>query len=111
MEKLVRQGLLFDTYGELLTKRQRQIYEDVVYGDLSLSEAGETYGISRQGVHDHIKRCDRILEEYEEKLRIIERRERIEGLAREALSIIDDNRDLKPHDREIRKLLESILQE
>ncbi len=60
MEKIVEQALLFDFYGELLTKHQKQIYEDVVLNDLSLSEAAENYGITRQGVHDLIKRCNRI---------------------------------------------------
>ena len=68
MEKIVEQALLFDFYGELLTKHQKQIYEDVVLNDLSLSEAAENYGITRQGVHDLIKRCNRILKGYEEKL-------------------------------------------
>ena len=70
MEKIVEQGLLYDFYGELLTDHQRHVYEDVVFNDMSLSEIAEEQGISRQGVHDLIKRCDRILAGYEEKLRI-----------------------------------------
>ena len=62
MEKIARQGLLYDFYGALLTEHQRQVYEDVVLYDLSLSEIAEEQGISRQGVHDLVKRCDRILE-------------------------------------------------
>ena len=73
MEKIVEQALLFDFYGELLTKHQKQIYEDVVLNDLSLSEAAENYGITRQGVHDLIKRCNRILKGYEEKLQLVEK--------------------------------------
>ena len=68
MEKIVEQGLLYDFYGELLTDHQRHVYEDVVFNDMSLSEIAEEQGISRQGVHDLIKRCDRILAGYEEKL-------------------------------------------
>ena len=71
MEKIARQGLLYDFYGALLTEHQRQVYEDVVLYDLSLSEIAEEQGISRQGVHDLVKRCDRILEDYEEKLQLI----------------------------------------
>ena len=59
MEKIVRQGLLYDFYGELLTEHQRHVYEDVVFHDLSLSEIAQEQGISRQGVHDLIRRCDR----------------------------------------------------
>ena len=73
MEKIVEQGLLYDFYGELLTEHQRKIYEDAVYNDLSLSEIAEMQGISRQGVHDLIKRCSRILEGYENKLHLVKR--------------------------------------
>ena len=73
MEKIVAQGLLYDFYGELLTEHQRRIYEDVIFNDMSLSEIAEEQGISRQGVHDLIKRCDRILAGYEEKLRLVEK--------------------------------------
>lgn len=71
MEKIVEQGLLYDYYGELLTEHQKKIYEDAVYQDLSLSEIAEEAGISRQGVHDLIKRCDKILQEYEDKLHLV----------------------------------------
>ncbi len=71
MEKIVRQTLLYDFYGELLTSHQKKIYEDAVFGDLSLSEIAEEQGISRQGVHDLIRRCNRIMEEYEAKLQLI----------------------------------------
>lgn len=71
MEKIVQQGMLYDFYGQLLTERQRQIYEDVVLRDLSLSEIAKEQGISRQGVHDLVRRCDRALEEYEEKLHLV----------------------------------------
>lgn len=73
MEKIVEQGLLYDFYGELLTEHQRQIYEGIVYENLSLSEIAEEQGISRQGVHDLIRRCDRILQDYESKLHLVER--------------------------------------
>lgn len=73
MEKIVEQGLLYDFYGELLTEHQKKIYEDAVFGDLSLGEIAAEYGISRQGVHDLIKRCNNALQEYEEKLHLIQK--------------------------------------
>lgn len=73
MEKFVQQTLLYDFYGELLTKRQQQVYENVLLEDYSLSEVAENLGISRQGVHDMIKRCNKILEGYEEKLHLVEK--------------------------------------
>ena len=73
MEKIARQGLLYDFYGALLTEHQRQVYEDVVLYDLSLSEIAEEQGISRQGVHDMIKRCNHTLEDYEARLHLVEK--------------------------------------
>ena len=73
MEKIVMQTYLYDFYGELLTEHQRSVYEDFVLNDFSLSEIAQEAGISRQGVHDLVKRCDRILEGYEEKLHLLER--------------------------------------
>jgi len=73
MEKIVEQGLLYDFYGELLKDRQRKIYEDFVFNDLSLGEIAQEEGISRQGVHDLVKRSARTLEEYERKLHLVEK--------------------------------------
>lgn len=73
MEKIVEQTLLYDFYGELLTEHQREVYGDVVLGDLGYSEAAQEYGVSRQGVHDLVKRVDRQLLSYEKKLGLVER--------------------------------------
>ena len=77
LQKLEYKGLLYDFYGELLTQHQKSIYEDAVFNDLSLSEIADEQGISRQGVHDLIKRCDKILNEYENKLHLVEKFARI----------------------------------
>lgn len=77
MEKIVEQGLLYDFYGELLTEHQKRIYEDVVFHDMSLSEIAEEQGISRQGVHDLIRRCDRTLQNYEDRLHLIEKFQKV----------------------------------
>lgn len=92
MEKIVEQGLLYDFYGELLTEHQRRLYEDAVYNDLSLREIAEENGISRQGVHNLLRRCDRILEGYEEKLHLVEKFLRIRKKAEEmeALSLQEE---------------------
>ncbi|MCI8375501.1 MAG: DNA-binding protein [Lachnospiraceae bacterium] len=79
MEKLLEQTLLYDFYGELLTEHQKQIYEEVILNDYSFSEVAQEQGISRQGVHDLIKRCNRILKEYEAKLHLVERFLTIKG--------------------------------
>lgn len=73
MDKIYEQTMLFDFYGELLTEHQRAVYADALYNDMSLGEIAEEQGISRQGVHDLIKRCDKILLDYENKLHLVER--------------------------------------
>ena len=73
MERFVEQTLLYDFYGELLTEHQRQVYEDVVLNDYSCTEVAREYDISRQGVHDLIERCNKILAHYEEQLHLVEK--------------------------------------
>ena len=103
MEKIYEEALLFDFYGELLTDRQRQIYEEVVLDDYSLSEVAEEYGITRQGVHDMIRRCTASLNGYEKKLGLVKR---FLDLKKKAAKI----RDLTDNE-EIRKIAGEILEE
>lgn len=104
MEKIIERNLLFDFYGDLLTKRQRDIYQDAVYGDLSLSELADDYGISRQGIHDQIKRCDKALEEYESKLHLIERFEKIKQYSK-----MLSEEALKSEDEELKKTITELI--
>ena len=62
MDQLLKQSLLYDFYGELLTEHQRHVYEEVVQNDLSYSEAAESFGVSRPGINEFLKRCKKILE-------------------------------------------------
>ena len=73
MEEFVKRTLLYDFYGELLTPRQREMYESVVLEDYSISEIAAEQNISRQGVHDMIRRCDAALEDYEARLHLVDR--------------------------------------
>ena len=73
MELIVKKALLYDFYGELLTEHQKSIYSDYILNDIGISEIAVERGISRQGVHEQVKRCDKILEEYEEKLHLVEK--------------------------------------
>ena len=59
--------LLYDYYGDLLTKRQKECFEMRYYQDLSLGEIGEELGISRQGVHDNLSRTEALLRNMEAK--------------------------------------------
>lgn len=84
MDEKLEQAYLYDFYGELLKDRQRRIYEDFVFNDLSLGEIAQEEGISRQGVHDMVKRCTKALEGYEKRLHLVEKflctKERVEQI-------------------------------
>ena len=118
MDKLARQALLFDFYGELLTKHQRSIYEEVILDDYSLSEVAENHGISRQGVHDLVKRSTKILEDYEQKLHLVDKFVAIRNKIHEIYGLTQnyagqdlDDQDLNHLLKEIGSLTNSILEE
>ena len=114
MDKIYEQTMLFDFYGELLTEHQRSVYEDAVYHDLSLSEIAEDRGISRQGVHDLVRRCDKILQDYESKLHLVERfakaKKTIAEIEQTAL-MTDDPKEMQERLQSIKKLSHELLEE
>ncbi len=73
MKKNLAMSDLIDIYGELLTDKQRDMLELYYNDDLSLAEIAEHYEITRQGVHDSIKRGEEALEEYERVLGLLKR--------------------------------------
>ncbi|HAA38012.1 MAG TPA: hypothetical protein DCE00_03975 [Firmicutes bacterium] len=73
LEDTTRINLLYDFYGNLLTEKQREYLELYYQDDLSLGEIADNDGISRQGVHDLVKRAVRALENAEERLGLVAR--------------------------------------
>ena len=71
--------LLYDYYGELLTEKQRQLFDLYYDQDYSLSEIAAAAGISRQGVHELLTRAARKMFEMEEKLHVAARFQRVEN--------------------------------
>ncbi len=111
IEKYINQGTLYDFYGKLLTQHQQRIYEDVVFNDLSLSEIAENEGISRQGVSDLIKRCNKALVSYEEKLGLIRKFDETKSYVKEIQRIVGIYQNVKDEKLiiEINELLSKIL--
>ena len=72
MDRIVEKSLLFDFYGELLTQHQKEVYGEYIQNDLSPTEIAVLRGISRQGAYDLIKRCEKILTDYENRLHLVE---------------------------------------
>lgn len=71
--------LLFDFYGEVLTEKQKELFDLYYNEDLSLAEISENVGITRQGVRDSIVRAEHILRNMEEKLSLVRRYGKIEA--------------------------------
>lgn len=71
LNHIVELSMLYDFYGALLKEHKRIIFEDYVLNDYSLSEIANEQGMTRQGVHDIVKRCSKELERYEEALHLI----------------------------------------
>ncbi|ALA54808.1 putative DNA-binding protein [Shouchella clausii] len=73
LDKTLRMNYLFDFYHSLLTEKQRNYMSYYYLDDLSLGEIADEYDVSRQAVYDNIRRTEAMLEEYEQKLRLLEK--------------------------------------
>ncbi|MDR1687318.1 MAG: hypothetical protein LBS21_01745 [Clostridiales bacterium] len=71
MDKTFYNTMLYDFYGELLSEKQKQIYEMYYLFNYSLAEVSERIGISRQGVRESILKSEKTLQNYEQKLSLI----------------------------------------
>ena len=116
MEKILRQTYLFDFYSELLTQHQRDIYEEVVCNDTSFSEVAQREGVSRQSIHELVRKCERQLDAYEEKLHMMERflavKEHVGLIRKEAEGLrSDESMDPRRAGETIRGLCDRILEE
>ncbi len=85
VDAIAKASLLYDFYGALLTEKQRQVMSLYHEENLSLSEIAHEFGISRQAVHDTLKKAEQALEDYENKLKLIDKLEKTE----EAIATID----------------------
>lgn len=107
MEEKVILSMLIQTYGKLLTEKQYQIMDDYYNNDLSLSEIAQNHNITRQAVRDIIKKGEKKLFEYEEKLLFMKRtlntEKKIEKVLSELTKIQKDYSD-----KQIANVLETI---
>ena len=110
MEKKVEISMLWEIYGKLLTNKQYEIIDNYYNADLSLSEIAENNKITRQAVRDILKKGEKKLFEYEEKLgimrRMLNQEKRIEKALEELTKIQNDYSD-----KEIATVLENVKKE
>ena len=78
MEKRVEMNRLLDFYGALLTEHRRDVMHAYLEEDLSLQEIADHMNITRQGVHDAINKAQKQLQEYENKLGLLNRYQRLQ---------------------------------
>ena len=110
MDKKVEISMLCDIYGKLLTGKQFEFINDYYNNDLSLSEIAENNNITRQAVRDIIKKGERKLFEYEEKLlfmkKTITQEQKIQAILSELTKIRTNSSD-----RKVENILDSIKKE
>lgn len=110
MEEKVKISILYDLYGKLLTEKQNEFLNDYYNNDLSLSEIAENNNITRQAVRDIIKKGEKKLFEYEEKLlfmkRMLNQEKKIQHILSELAKIKKDSSDKK-----VANILETIKKE
>ncbi len=108
MNEIAIKTMLYDFYGTMLTDRQREIYEEYYLNDMSFGEIAEQLQISRAAVFDNIKRSDKMLAHYEERLGLIGQYQSNKEVLEQILALTQDaNKDVSI-DR-IRELVQDVL--
>ena len=97
MERIVEQNLLYDFYGELLTAHQKEIYGEHILNDM-------------------IRRCDKILADYEARLHLVakfltakEKIKEIHTLSRRLLK--EDKEQMEEDIRQIESVCNQVLED
>lgn len=106
-ENSIKISILLDIYGKLLTDKQFDMLNDYYNNDLSLAEIAENENITRQAVRDNLKKGEKKLFYYEEKLEIMKKNEKQEEQIASILSEIN-NLTESSSDREIAVVLEDV---
>ena len=110
LERMVRTGLLYDFYGGLLTEKQRQAMEKYYLENWSLAEIASSDGVSRQAVYDLLRRSERMVQEYEEKLGLLDRFQNLQTVLTGLNQKIEDALETSPADDSKNKVLQEIQQ-
>ena len=110
MDKKVEVSMLIEIYGKLLTEKQLEILDNYYNMDLSLSEIAENNEITRQAVRDIIKKGEKKLFEFEEKLQIMKKMQKQEKQISIILSELTQI-ETKSTDEQIAKILSHIKSE
>ena len=94
MAKNLEISFLLDFYGSMLTEKQRIMIEYYYNDDISLSEIAGILKISRQGVYDTLKRAEKIISDYDNKLQLLNKYEQNIKMLEKAEALIDNKEAL-----------------
>lgn len=113
LEERVYLSMLYDFYGALLKENNRRIFEAYIQEDYSISEIAGEMEISRQAVHDAVKRITKQLKGYEEKLGLLERFEQQRSEMRRLHECLQEMNisETDPRGQEIFQILSKIIEE
>lgn len=81
MEKDFYYVELYEIYGELLTKNQKDAFYSHFCLDLSLAEIAEGIGVGRQSVFDTIKMAKAKLDKFESALKLKSKFDKLKSIA------------------------------
>ncbi len=101
-------SMLYDFYGNLLSDARKQVMALYHEDNLSLSEIAEELGQSRQAVHYTLKKAEKSLEEYEDKLGLIAAYEKNQERAAVAFGIIGDSKLSEKEAEKLKALITEI---
>ncbi len=105
--------MLYDFYGEILTPKQKELFDLYYNDDLSLAEISEHMGITRQGVRDGIVRAEHALRDTEEKLGLVAKYGKTQADLEHLADLVWELRginNVRYHDPKITELCEQALQ-
>lgn len=95
LEKMIEVGQLFEVYKNLLTDKQKEIVSLYYEEDYSLGEISENLNVSRQGVYDTLKRAEKVMKDYEQKLHLLSELQKKEETVKNIIEkIVDIKQDL-----------------
>ena len=94
MDDRIRQTLLYDFYGELLSEHQKAVFSAAVFDDMSYSELADEFNCTRQAAFDIVRRINHKLEGYEEKLGLLSRFETAKNKMNEMTDLVKEMKDM-----------------
>lgn len=108
IEKTIRMNVLFSFYKKMLTSKQASYMSDYYENDYTLAEIADNHDVSRQAIYDSIKRTEATLNQYEEKLKLVEEFENRQEIIDKIQKYIKHH---YPNDQELMLLVSKIIQD